>query len=464
MILLFVKKYKIDIAWGFCIVFALGLISIIWYQFIAHPDHLKHPDHWNKQFAIHVVLSILIICLIVLWLFYRKIILSKFKPKLRSIIDFIPLVVFAFFVFCAICYENNCHYNGIYHEFFLDHIGGFFAILMGFATVVGTYLAIRTIFESKHTITNYPQLTKELIELIEEEDNVRILSYFILPGYWQISKNMKVSFRKTLKEHAKKIKIVCLEIKDAINISVSMAENMKQNKLANQLEDIVKYQIGCEIILTTSKTRRLFLEDEFLPHYYFFVGTKKAIVVSPIGLPKKLCDHPDILNSIKVFADWVTLALPPKEEELKNSKEIFEDLDEIFEDLGKTRKNFVETIKQVFENSPKNEVNRFKEVRTLGFATNDQGIIDYLSTEFDKIFNPYITVLAEPVSGGGVSGGGAYTRDDKVQIIATPKESYNFVNWTKKGKVVSTDANYTFTATEESVDLVANFNKKVKKS
>jgi len=67
-----------------------------------------------------------------------------------------------------------------------------------------------------------------------------------------------------------------------------------------------------------------------------------------------------------------------------------------------------------------------------------------------------INVSANPLMGGIVSGDGTYSHGDIVTLTATPNNGYGFVNWTKGGTVVSTDATYTFTATEDA-DFVANF-------
>ncbi len=64
-----------------------------------------------------------------------------------------------------------------------------------------------------------------------------------------------------------------------------------------------------------------------------------------------------------------------------------------------------------------------------------------------------ITATAE---NGTVTGAGTYDHGANVTLTATANEGYKFVNWTKGGEIVSTDATYTFTATED-VDLVANF-------
>ncbi|MBO7133457.1 MAG: C10 family peptidase [Bacteroidales bacterium] len=67
-----------------------------------------------------------------------------------------------------------------------------------------------------------------------------------------------------------------------------------------------------------------------------------------------------------------------------------------------------------------------------------------------------ITASANPVAGGTVSGAGEYTHGQSVTLNATTNTGYNFVNWTENGSVVSTDAEYSFTA-EADRTLVANF-------
>jgi len=67
-----------------------------------------------------------------------------------------------------------------------------------------------------------------------------------------------------------------------------------------------------------------------------------------------------------------------------------------------------------------------------------------------------ITVSASPLEGGTVSGGGVYMHGETVDLTAVPDDSYRFKNWTEGGVVVSTNANYSFTAST-SRDLVANF-------
>ena len=67
-----------------------------------------------------------------------------------------------------------------------------------------------------------------------------------------------------------------------------------------------------------------------------------------------------------------------------------------------------------------------------------------------------ISVAADPVEGGTLTGGGTYNYGESCTVVATANEGYDFVNWTENGNAVSTDASYTFTVTGDRT-LVANF-------
>ena len=68
-----------------------------------------------------------------------------------------------------------------------------------------------------------------------------------------------------------------------------------------------------------------------------------------------------------------------------------------------------------------------------------------------------ITALVDPSQwAGSVEGGGVYTYGQSCTLTATPTVPYIFVNWTKNGIQVSTNATYTFTVTE-SATYVAHF-------
>ncbi len=87
------------------------------------------------------------------------------------------------------------------------------------------------------------------------------------------------------------------------------------------------------------------------------------------------------------------------------------------------------------------------------------GDIDFeanVESYIKNILLDIVTVIAEPEDGGTVTGGGEYNYGDEVTVTAAPAEGYRFVNWTENGTEVSTDADYTFTVTENR-ELTANF-------
>ena len=59
-------------------------------------------------------------------------------------------------------------------------------------------------------------------------------------------------------------------------------------------------------------------------------------------------------------------------------------------------------------------------------------------------------------SAGGSSQQGIFAYGSTVTMTATPNEGYYFVNWTKNDEVVSTDAVYSYTVTEDA-EFIANF-------
>ena len=67
-----------------------------------------------------------------------------------------------------------------------------------------------------------------------------------------------------------------------------------------------------------------------------------------------------------------------------------------------------------------------------------------------------ITASAEPSNGGTVNGGGTFNFGQSCTLTASPATNYTFINWTKNGQQVSTNATYTFSVTE-SATYVAHF-------
>ena len=68
----------------------------------------------------------------------------------------------------------------------------------------------------------------------------------------------------------------------------------------------------------------------------------------------------------------------------------------------------------------------------------------------------HITATANPAEYGYVNGSGWFNQGTTCTLRAVAHPGYLFTNWTKNGTVVSTNAEYSFTVTEEA-DFVANF-------
>jgi len=71
-----------------------------------------------------------------------------------------------------------------------------------------------------------------------------------------------------------------------------------------------------------------------------------------------------------------------------------------------------------------------------------------------QLFN--IAASVNPNNVGSISGTGNYNYGETCNLTATTETGYDFVNWTENGTQVSTNANYSFTVTENR-NLVANF-------
>ncbi len=67
-----------------------------------------------------------------------------------------------------------------------------------------------------------------------------------------------------------------------------------------------------------------------------------------------------------------------------------------------------------------------------------------------------ITVVASPMEGGTVTGGGTYQEGESCTVSATTNSGYSFNNWTENGVVVSSNPSYTFNVNDNRY-LVANF-------
>lgn len=84
-------------------------------------------------------------------------------------------------------------------------------------------------------------------------------------------------------------------------------------------------------------------------------------------------------------------------------------------------------------------------------ATADRNLVANFS------LNQYtIAISADPAEGGTVSGGGSFDHGETVTVVASANDKFAFAGWSENGATVSTQATYSFAATQNRT-LVANF-------
>ena len=87
-------------------------------------------------------------------------------------------------------------------------------------------------------------------------------------------------------------------------------------------------------------------------------------------------------------------------------------------------------------------------------ATKDRNLV--ANFESSSIVRYNVTATANPEIAGTVTGEGSYIENETVTLTATANESYEFLNWTENGEIVSEESEYSFTITSDR-NLVANF-------
>lgn len=265
---------------------------------------------------------------------------------------------------------------------FIENPGGPFALITGAGTLVGTYFAIKAILDMKHTITSYPQLLDRLTNLINtapnSKDGIKILSFFILPGNWQVrSKNIKSNFKRAIMNDEKLFKIACLNPSDHLNMLIDIAK--KGTKTMHDISPgkVINFQKECEDLLASyysDNREQKFQSDPVrlrwndMPSYYFFVSDDRAIIVTPVGLPQineKL--EPDKVEEMVMIMDGKgNLTDLKKNKLIEMIKEQFKRLDDIPDKKDPAV------------------------VDTLGFETTDRQIIEKLQMQFDLIIKSAI--------------------------------------------------------------------------
>jgi len=83
-----------------------------------------------------------------------------------------------------------------------------------------------------------------------------------------------------------------------------------------------------------------------------------------------------------------------------------------------------------------------------------------ITANFSKV-KYALTVTADPVEGGEVTGAGNYELGETATITATANEGYKFVNWTIGEIELSTIETYDYTMPGNAVEITANFELKI---
>jgi len=333
----FLKNHKQELLRILSTVISISTISILWLDYLQQKKEC--------YLAVYLTITIILLAYLYFALFFRK--------KRLIIIDFIPILLLLTIIIIAIpglfCFEYN-----VSQKFLID-LGGLFTFTIGLATIIGIYLALKQVINLNYTaITSFPQLmyrlTKLLKDVINDNEEIKIVSYFVLPGYWQVKNEwLKKDFKDSLKKIGKKVQIVCLTPKEHLTILMDIAKKgtylySPREKRGN---DIINFQEESEEILKEySVVNRLSINE--LPPYYFFITKKRAIIVTPVGLPTI---NEKMVKEIKKI-------------DVKSST------------AAKKIDNWLD--------SDNTENDRKAKINTLGFETTDQFIINMLLEKFDE--------------------------------------------------------------------------------
>ena len=83
---------------------------------------------------------------------------------------------------------------------------------------------------------------------------------------------------------------------------------------------------------------------------------------------------------------------------------------------------------------------------TYSFTVTSDTVVDAIFYNLGYI----VTVAANPVAGGTVTGGGTYQYGQTANLTATAAQNYSFTGWYKNGVLVSTNPSYAYTVTQSA--------------
>jgi len=355
------KRYWKDLVWIISIASAIIAISIIWYDYVnvifekgTKQPCIKPYLNLSKSSTFTLILVIYAIIASLIW-----------KRRLRSTVIMILPIIVSFLIFTSIIWHL---YRGfvIGKHFFIDP-GGLFTVIIGIATFIGVYLAIKDIEKMNYKeITSFPQFMENLINLINDSSGeIRFVSYFALPGYFQVRKKQWERLKKELFIKRDSVKIVCINTIEHLSFLIDISIKgtkifppVPTTSITLAAQGIEEYQrITEHELLPHFNHNPVRLSWQQMPNYYFFVTNERAIIVTPVGLPKLNTKiNKRMLNSIV--------------RKMKNNENVIKPLESLINKILKERLTEKESAK----------------IDTLGFDTKDQNIIDMLWKEFDKYY------------------------------------------------------------------------------
>jgi hypothetical protein len=209
--------------------------------------------------------------------------------------------------------ESGGSLSGILYiicKYMLHEPGGYFALLTGILTVIGTYMAVHAILEVRQTITSFPQLLDRLTFMLDEEDKdpdlgVCFLAKTPLTGSWNVPKRFSKNLENALCKPTTKVTLACLEFgatkahEQFLNLFIDKAMPIGKSIKKDDVEAYIKTCTVVEDVITgrirDPKTAQykdvnrigevIGLGDDQMPDYYFFFSSERAIIVVPVNMP-----------------------------------------------------------------------------------------------------------------------------------------------------------------------------------
>jgi len=359
------KRYWKDLVWIISIASAVIAISIIWYDYInvifekgTVQSNIKCIKPYLNLFTSSIFTLILVVYIIGASLTWKR--------RFRSTVIMILPIIVSLLIFISIIWHL---YRGVVigKHFFIDP-GGLFTVIIGTATVIGVYFAIKDIDSLKYKeITSFPQFVENLINLINDSSGeIRFVSYFVLPGYFQVRKEQGERLKKEIYNARNRIKIVCINTLEHLSFLIDIlikgtnkfppvVPPIDLNIAAQRIEEMQR--ITEQDLLPNFKHTPIRSSWQEMPNYYFFVTNERAIIVTPVGLPK--------LNTKIDKRSLKSIAL-----KMNNKENVLKPLESLIDKILKAGIMKKESAK----------------IDTLGFETTDQNIIEMLWREFNKYY------------------------------------------------------------------------------